>query len=331
MLNSKLAIELQSKKPLAVLQHTKEKFIASLHSLANDERVARRLQKLAIVKSLNEVKFQPKAEGEEDDINSLLEQAMQSMAVSYVTPNGTGVIPIEGVIGKNLSVMEKLIGCADLNDICMQLKAWENDSSVKRVAFKINSGGGTTTGLEETAKKIYDFKKPTASFTDEDMGSAAYWLGSQCDRVIVTPSSTVGSVGIYVSFTDESAKFKNEGKKVIVIKSGDYKGAGIEGAALTQMQGDWIQEEVVELHDIFKKNVKRSRSMVKDEDMQGQTFSGSKAASRALVTGLANSWDEFLGAFEGNSDNVNTAVASRGTINTVEPTISRQSPTRKVR
>lgn len=332
MLNSKLAIQLQSKKPLAILQYAKEKFLANIQTLASDEEVAKKLNKYAFKKSLNEVAFkQKRADGEEDNFETMIEQALQNMAVPYVTANGTGVFPIEGVIGKNLSIMEKMIGCTDLNDLCATLKEWESKSEVRRVALKINSGGGTTTGLEEAAKCIFNYSKPTASFTDEDMGSAAFWLGSQCDRVIATPSSTIGSIGIYVSFVDESSKYKDEGKKVIVIKSGDYKGAGIEGVPLTQMQGDWIQGEVIELHDIFKNTVKRSRSLIKDEDMQGQTFSGTRAAERGLATGLADSWEDFLKAFEATGDTINTSVSSRNTVNTTAPSQLRQSPTRKVR
>lgn len=332
MLNSKLAIELQSKKPLAILQFAKERFLTNMQTLASDAELSKRMNKYAFQRNISEVEFKQKRADGEQELEDIIEQALSNMSMPYITNNGTAVFPIEGVIGKNLSIMEKMIGCTDLNDLSACLKEWEANPNVQRIALKINSGGGTTTGLEEAAKQIFNLKKPTASFTDEDMGSAAYWLGSQCDRVIATPSATVGSIGIYVSFVDESAKFKDEGKKVIVIKSGDYKGAGIEGVPLTQMQGDWIQSEVLELHDIFKSTVTRSRSLVKEDDMQGQTFSGKRAAERGLVTGLADSWLDFLKAFEGSGDDINSAAGVRSTANTAQPTVqNRQSPTRKVR
>jgi ClpP class serine protease len=334
MLNSKLAIQLQSKRPLAILQYAKDKFLFNLQAIASDEQFSRKMQKFAYKKNLNEVAFKKRAdddEADEGDIADMLEQIMSSMAVPYVTPNGTAVFQIEGVIGKNLSVMERAIGCCDINDLQAKLKEWAADSAVKRVVLKINSGGGTTTGLEETAKMIFNYKKPTASFTDEDMGSAAYWLGSQCDRVVVTPSSTIGSVGIYVSFVDESKKFKEDGRNVVVIKSGDFKGAGIEGVPLTQLQGDWIQDEVLDLHAIFKNTIKRSRSLVKEEEMQGQTFTGLKSAERNLVTGLADCWDDFIKQFDDTGEDIIPNIINRGNANATQPTIVRQSPTRKVR
>ena len=66
--------------------------------------------------------------------------------------------------------------------------------------------------------------------------------------------------------------------------------------------------------------------------MQGQTFSGKRAAERGLVTGLADSWLDFLKAFEGSGDDINSAAGVRSTANTAQPTVqNRQSPTRKVR
>jgi ClpP class serine protease len=132
-------------------------------------------------------------------------------------------------------------------------------------------------------------KKATVSFTDTEMASAAYWIGSQADRVVATPSATVGSIGVYMAFADVSKAYESMGVKMEVIKSGTLKGAGIEGTSLSEGQRADLQEQVNAIHADFRNAVKAKRSSVSDSDMEGQVFSGRKAASKGLVTGLTTS------------------------------------------
>jgi ClpP class serine protease len=67
------------------------------------------------------------------------------------------------------------------------------------------------------------------------------------------------------------------------------KGAGIEGTSLSEGQRADLQEQVNAIHADFRNAVKAKRSSVTDSDMEGQVFSGRKAASKGLVTGLTTS------------------------------------------
>lgn len=301
MIKSDLAIMLQSRRPLAMEPIAGQKFLATLAEVNSDEQLERTLRKVAYSKPFAK-EATPKKKADDDDDKEHLMRMFAMPWAPKVSAQGTACICIKGVIGKNLNPMEKMIGCTDINDVWAALRSFEKNPAIKRVILKINSGGGTTTGLEELARYIFNYPKETIAFTDEDMGSAAYWLGSQCQRVIVTPSASVGSVGIYVSLVDNSKQFEDEGKEVIIIKSGDYKGAGVEGVSLTQMQGDWIQDEVSELHTTFIGNVKRARPLVSDKDLQGQSFSGTKAAQRNIVTGLVDTFEELMEQLEGKQE-----------------------------
>jgi hypothetical protein len=302
MINSNLALRLQSARPKAIEPIAAQKFLANVNDVNSNQDVGMVLKRVAMKISRTPQAF----DGNENidsaraDIDDEDEKKMFFLPRQpYITEKGTGVIPIEGVIGKNLSVMEKCLGCTDINDVVAALKSYEKDARVERVVFKFNSGGGTTTGLEELSKRIFNFTKPTVSFTDEDMGSAAYWLGSQANRVVVTPSSSVVSCGIYVSICDESEHYKECGKKVVVIKSGDYKGAGVDGTSLSPKQEKWVQGEVDELHGRFIRDILRARPFVNLEDLQGQSFYGDVAAARGLVTGVVDSFDELMEQLEG--------------------------------
>jgi signal peptide peptidase SppA len=211
--------------------------------------------------------------------------------------NGIGTIPVVGVIGKNLSPIERMMGAVDVNDLSDAVDAFAANPEVEKVAFQISSPGGTVTGVEELANKIRGLGKPTLAYTDSEMASAAYWIGSAADRVVASPSATVGSIGVYIAIPDYSAAAEMAGIKMVVLKSGKFKGAGIEGTSLNPDQIENLQASVDTIHGEFKDAVLMKRKMVKAEAMEGQTFSGKQAAAQGLVTGLADSFSEALRTF----------------------------------
>jgi signal peptide peptidase SppA len=211
--------------------------------------------------------------------------------------DGIGIIPVVGVIGKGLSPLEKMMGAVDINDLSDQVDAMAADPAVEKIAFHVSSPGGTVTGVEELANKIRNLGKPTMAYTDSEMASAAYWISSASDKVTASPSSTVGSIGVYMAIPDYSEAAKMAGIKMVVIKSGKFKGAGIEGTSLDEGQMGNLQEGVDTIHAEFKEAVNMKRKMVKAEAMEGQTFSGKQAAAQGLVTGLADSFNDALRSF----------------------------------
>lgn len=222
----------------------------------------------------------------------LLSQLFGEAPKPYKVAGNIHVIPVYGMIGRNLSPLEA-IGATDVNTV----DDWIDDAMAQKpdaIVFDINSDGGTVDGVEELANKIRGLGVPTVAFSAGSMNSAAYWIGSASDRVVVSPSASVGSVGVYMTFQDMSAMADAQGIKVVVIKSGEHKGAGIAGTSLTETQHAYFQKEVNDLADAFKASVRIKRSMVSDEDMQGQAMSGKEAAKRFLATGMADSLKSFL-------------------------------------
>jgi signal peptide peptidase SppA len=231
----------------------------------------------------------------------MLAQLFGEVPKAYIAEDGTGVIPIAGVIGKSLSPLEKMTGAVDVSDIADTIDEYATNPQVTRIAFQVSSPGGTVTGVEELANKVRNIAKPTMSYSDTEMASAAYWVAAAADKVVASPSSTVGSVGVYMIVADYSEAAKAEGIKMIVIKAGQHKAIGVPGAEVTDAHQAHLQEGVDEIHADFKAAVLKTRKMVKAEDMEGQVFSGKQAAQRGLVTGLADSFNEAVSMWAENS------------------------------
>ena len=231
----------------------------------------------------------------------MLAQLFGETPKAYIAEDGTGVIPVAGVIGKGLTPIEKMTGAVDVNDIAETIDDYATNPQVTRIAFQVASPGGTVTGVEELANKVRNISKPTMAYSDSEMASAAYWIASAADKVVASPSSTIGSIGVYMTVADMTEMAKAQGIKMVVIKSGKFKGAGIPGTSLSEEQIGNLQEGVDAIHADFKAAVLQTRKLVKAEDMEGQVFSGKQAAQRNLVTGLADSFSEAVQMWAENS------------------------------
>lgn len=208
----------------------------------------------------------------------------------------TFVIPVTGMISKGLSPIEA-IGATDVEVI----DDWIDQAvaaNPKQIVFNINSDGGTIDGVEELAAKIRGLKIPTIAFSAGSMNSSAYWIGSAADRVAVSPSASVGSVGVYAVVTDVSEQAKAMGIKVKVFRSDELKGIGVPGAEITSAQEAYLQKSVIDTANTFKANVKLKRKMVADADLTGASMSGRDAAMKGLATGLVDSFKVLMTQLE---------------------------------
>jgi ClpP class serine protease len=296
MIRSDLTYAMAAGKPMLIDPLKVKSFLANANIILNNPDLAYMLSQYSAPEA-----YEPKARSVRRPRADFDEPAPTADSPSSVAKDcspyvrdGIGIIPVYGVIGKGLTTLEKMLGCADVDVISLTLDDWKDREDIYEVVFHIDSGGGSTTGLEELAKKIRNYQKPTVAFTDSDCGSAAFWIGSQCKRLVCTPSSSVGACGVYITLTDSAEKFAKAGEKVVVIKSGRYKAAGVEGTTLSEEQEANLQEEVNELHRRFVRDVQSVRTFADIEDLQGQSFYGDLAAQRGLATGVIDSLEDLI-------------------------------------
>jgi len=231
-----------------------------------------------------------KANGDIEEMMSML-FGPRPILVKY---GSVAVIPVHGVIGCGLTELEKMMGATDVEDIEEMLEDAHRDPTVDTVIFEFDSPGGTVTGVPELAARIRACDKRTIGWSCKQSCSASMWLMSQCDEVYASPSSIVGSIGVYIPIYDMKAAYAEEGITVDLIKAGWAKGAGFAGTSMTHEQRKLFQDDVDETHAWFMGDVKAVRTYADVADMQGQCWSGKKAAEKGLITGILNTFDDLM-------------------------------------
>jgi signal peptide peptidase SppA len=200
--------------------------------------------------------------------------------------NGIAHIHIYGVMGQGLAEIEKSCGACDTRDVRSELLA--ASESARAIFLEIESPGGMVNGTAETAAIVARIAEemPVVAYTDSMVCSAAYWVASQADKIFASESATLGSIGVYIPWVDDSAMLEAMGIKLEAIanEGAVYKGLGFD-PHLTEEQRAHLQEMVNRMASDFKGAITAKRD-VPEEMMRGQTAYGIEALVNNLCDEL---------------------------------------------
>jgi protease-4 len=211
---------------------------------------------------------------------------------------GVAVVPVYGVLAKNLSAFEQSCGGGtDVNPIAHALYQAASDPEVQKIVLDIDSPGGEVTGIPELGARIRSIAaagKPVIAFSDATTASAAYWIGSQADEFYVTPSSRQGSIGVYSAWLDETVALEMKGYSLELFTAGKHKAMGMPFRGLSDEERQMMQDQVDGIYTDFKSAILANRPGVADSTMQGQMFRASDAVRLGLADGIVADWEEFV-------------------------------------
>lgn len=183
------------------------------------------------------------------------------------------------------------------------LKAFQRgmaDANVRGIAFLIHSPGGDVSGCFDAVDKMFAAKgnKPVRAFAHEYAYSAAYAIASLADKIVMSRTGGVGSIGVVTAHVDYSKALENEGIKVTFIQFGKHKTDGNPYEALGEDARARIQARIDELGEVFVATVARNRKM--DGEKVRKTEALTYSPSEAISIGLADAvgpLDDAVAAF----------------------------------
>lgn len=234
------------------------------------------------------------------EVQARLQAAQQGQGARGGKRTGvTAVVPIYGVMIPRANLMAEMSGATSIESIRAAFRQAMADDDVSRVVFDIDSPGGSVDQVPEFAEEVRAARgqKPMTAVANTMMASAAYWVGSQADEVVASPSSLVGSIGVYAVHEDLSGAYEQAGVTPTLIKAGKYKAEGIDIAPLDDEAQGHMQELVNDAYDQFLSAVAKGRgttvSAVRDGYGEGRVLT----AKRAKDAGLVDRVDTIEGAY----------------------------------
>lgn len=224
---------------------------------------------------------------------------MPSFAEGRARPDGTisgvdisegfALIPIFGVMGRHLDLMEIICGGGfDLLWLERQIQLVEARADIHTVIFHFNTPGGMVAGAPEAASQILGLglSKRTVAWCDNQACSAGYYLAAACGEIYAQPSADVGSISTILALVDQSRAWEMEGLKMEIFTDGNLKATGYPGTVLTDEQRAFLEARRDAVGAGFKRFVASRRPGVPAEAMEGGWYSGQAALDLGLVDGF---------------------------------------------
>ncbi|ALN93814.1 S49 family peptidase [Lysobacter gummosus] len=189
-----------------------------------------------------------------------------ALAPRLADERGISVLPIHGTLVQRTGGLDALSGLTSYQSIARRLDAALADESVRGIVLDVDSPGGEAAGVFDLADHIRAARsqKPIWAVANDGAFSAAYALASAADRVYVTRTAGVGSIGVIALHVDQSQKDANAGLKFTPIQAGARKSDGSPHAELTTEARDSIQTEVNRLYELFVLTVADQRGLSAD-------------------------------------------------------------------
>ncbi|GEP12263.1 S49 family peptidase [Methylobacterium gnaphalii] len=259
---------------------------AHILAAVNDELWAIREPKLRAILDF----LQAQARGEKYTAEEIEAKISGSQASAVARREGAvAVLPLRGVIANRMSMMGDISGGTSNEGFGRSFQSVLRDDAVKAIVLDVDSPGGAVSGTDELASMIFDARgtKPIIAQVNATAASAAYWIASAADEIVVTPSGQVGSIGVMAVHDNIAGTLEKAGIKRTLIGEPALKTDGNPFEELGEETAARIRARVAKSYDAFASAVARNRgvavSAVKNGFGQGDMVDAASAVSDGMA------------------------------------------------
>ncbi|WP_353272666.1 S49 family peptidase [Wolbachia endosymbiont (group A) of Urophora cardui] len=215
----------------------------------------------------------------------------------HINPKGIAIIRIYGVLTKKTEAFDHILDMTSYENIHEEIESALEDKSIETILLDIDSPGGEVNGVFDLADFIYESraKKRIIAIANDDAYSAAYAIASSAEKVFVSRTSGVGSIGVIASHIDQSRFDERQGIKYTTIFAGSRKNDLNPHEPMTSESLGSLQKEVGRLYEMFLQLIARNRglSIEKIRSTEAGLYFGEKAIEIGLADGVTTFF-EFI-------------------------------------
>jgi len=225
------------------------------------------------------------------------------------------VIPIHGTLVRRTVGLEAESGLTSYAGLAAQLDAAVASAQVNAILLDIDSPGGESGGVFDLADRIRAAAavKPVWAVANDMAFSAAYALASAANKVFVSRTGGVGSIGVIAMHVDQSAKDAKDGVRYTAVFAGERKNDLNPHEPISDEAHALLQAEVDRVYRLFVDTVARHRGL--DAQAIEATEAGLFFGQDAVTAGLADAVGTFDDALSQLTESLSSspmAAAARG-------------------
>src|SRR5688572_27318911 len=121
------------------------------------------------------------------------EAVKAAVRTPYAVSRSVAILPLFGTIIPRAGGLAEMSGATSVERFRHHFHQALNDEAVGSILIEVDSPGGMVDGVPELAEEIRAARgeKPIVAHANTFAASAAYWIASQADELVVTPSGEV--------------------------------------------------------------------------------------------------------------------------------------------
>lgn len=202
--------------------------------------------------------------------------------------DGVAIVDVIGTLVQRSSWIDALSGLVSYEQIEAELETAMDRSEVRGILLRVDSPGGEVGGAFDLADRIRALSsvKPIWAIAEDLAASAGYLLASSAEKLLITQTGVVGSIGVVLAHFDQSEYDKQRGVQVTEFYAGRRKIDFSPHSALTDERRAAIQETVDEFYQLFVAKAARNRGL-SEEAIRG-TEAGIYVGQAGVDYGLAD-------------------------------------------
>lgn len=211
----------------------------------------------------------------------------------WQTVGRVAILPLRGLLTPRASWMTEVCDMTSTQQFAQWVRDAQADENVDTILFDVDSPGGDAKGNAEAVAIIRANrgKKRMIAVVTGIGASAAYYVASAADELVVSPSSEVGSIGTFTVHQENTEYYKEIGVAFTVIRAGANKAVGNPYEKLGDKGKAQIQERVDAMNAQFVDDVAANRGVssetVNANFGQGKVLMGQAAVAAGLADRVA--------------------------------------------
>jgi len=190
------------------------------------------------------------------------------------------------------------------------LESWKTNDNIIGVVMDYNSGGGQVSGTREMARYIFEYPKPVVSYSNDLVGSAAFYMYSAAKyRIINQYADLIGCIGTMWYNIDLEGVIVKNGGKVNEIYADSSPEKNFQSRELKNGNDRPLVEKILNPNaDVFHSDIKEFMPSISEKALKGDIFSPEEALKEGLADSFGTQQDAIDKVIElhNASDNSNT-------------------------
>ena len=199
--------------------------------------------------------------------------------------NRIALVDVSGFIASETGFWT-FFGGTSVADVKQKLQLAAADSRVRAVVLRINSPGGEASASDMIYQEVLRFKektgKPVVAALMGTAASGGYYVALSADRIVASPTTITGSVGVIMDFVNVERLYGKIGLESEVIKSGEKKDIGSPTRPMTPEEREILQGLNRALFDQFLAVVRERRRGMDEQQLKTVSDGRIMTAQEAL-------------------------------------------------